>query len=852
MSDRNDTALREAWTSPSGFPGWLSVVNNRPLGVRFMVTAFTFFLIGGVMALLMRIQLAVSENSFLGPEWYNRLFTMHGSTMMYLFSVPFLEGLALYVLPLLIGSRDVAYPRLTAFGYWTYLFGGLLFYASFLFGKVPDAGWFAYTPLSSSDYSGLGLDFWAVGLSLVEISGIVAAVEMIVTILKLRAPGMSLNRLPMFGWAMLAAGLMSLFAFTTLLVGTLMLELDRTAGTQFFNSRHGGTSLLWQHLFWFFGHPEVYIIFLPATGIVSMVVGTFARRLVGYTYIAVAILVTGFVSFGLWVHHMYTTGLPELSLGFFAAASLMIALASGVQVFAWIASLWGQRPALRSPLMFVLGFVFIFVLGGMTGVMVAIVPFDWQVHDTYFVVAHFHYVLIGGAVFPILAGVYYWLPKITGRMLLPWLGQLNFWLSFVGFNLTFFPMHIIGFLGMPRRVYTYSPGLGLDGYNLLATVGAFVLATGFAVLLIDVCYSLWHGKPAGNNPWGGVTLEWTVASPPPAYGFWELPIVNQRLPGETTPETPEGPASLARKPADQSPAQRAGSAQRANPAQRAVAALRGQPTQWRATLNSDVLTAAPQSIQYLPGPSYYPLLVAVGLVIALVAVLAKVYLVGLVGLAIAGLAIGGWLWPETQRIEQLRDSPLVADAGLPTLVSGRQSLGWWGMVCLLAILGTGLLAMLYAYFYIRLYSPQWPQEGLPRPDWLPFGIAYGLLLLTAPALAWAGHAYRHQRSNQIQFALTTVVLLTAAFLATSLHALVQYGVSPQQTAYGSLVALLSAYPWLLALVGLALVGAAQRQLWREAAVDDPFAASQLQIVSLYGYFVIVAGVLVFLTLVVPL
>lgn len=825
--DHHD-AFEATWQSPRGFPGCLSEVNNRPLGIRFMVTAIIFFLIGGVLALLMRIQLAVSDNTFLGPELYNQLFTMHGSTMMYLFSVPFLEGLALYFLPLMIGSRDVAYPRLTAFGYWTYLFGGIVFYISFLVGEVPDAGWFAYTPLSGAKYSGLGMDFWALGLSLVEISGIVAGVEIVVSILKLRAPGMSLGRMPVFAWAMLAAGLMSLFAFSTLLVATLMLELDRTAGTQFFNPDRGGTSLLWQHLFWFFGHPEVYIIFLPATGVVSMVVATFARRLLGYTYIVVAILVTAFVSFGLWVHHMYTTGLPELSLNFFAAASLMIALASGAQVFAWIASLWGRRPSLSTPLLFILGFIFIFVLGGMTGVMIAIVPFDWQVHDTYFIVAHFHYVLIGGAVFPIMAGMYYWIPKITGRMLLPSLGKLSFAASFVGFNMTFFPMHIMGFFGMPRRVYTYPAVLDLDESNLLATIGAFIFAAAFVIFFVDWLLSFRWGAVAGDNPWGGDSLEWSVSSPPPAYGFYQPPVVRGRHPLWVSESAADANDLIVR----------------------VSRALGGQPTHWRATLNTDAISAAPQSIQFLPGASYYPLIAAVGLLIAFVAVLAKIHLVAIVGAVLAIGAFGAWLTPDPRRLEMLRNSDVAERVGLPILVTGSRSTAWCGMICLLAVLGTVLAAITYSYFYIRLYSPSWPQVDLPRPRWTWFAIAYGLLLLTAPTLAFANHCFHNAKPIATQFLMTTILVLAAAFLAVNLYALADYGVSARDSAYGSLFYLLSGYPWLLVLTGMALLGNAQIRMLSEHQDRQGFMALQMQVTSLYWYFVAVAGLCVFLTLVI--
>lgn len=828
MTDLKEAAERldQIWRKPPGFWGWFSVVNNRLLGVRFMVTAFAFFLFGGVLALLMRIQLAVPENTFLSPEVYNELFTMHGSTMMFLFAVPMLEGLAVYFLPIMLGARDLAFPRLSAFGYWTYLFGGLVFYASFLVGEVPDAGWFSYTPLSSSRYSGLGMDFWALGLSLVELAGIVAAVEIIVTILKFRAPGMSLGRMPIFAWTMLAVGVMSLFAFTTLLVATLLLELDRTAGTQFFNRDRGGTNLLWQHLFWFFGHPEVYIIFLPATGIVSTIVGTYARRLLGYAMITVAVLVTAFVSFGLWAHHMYTTGLPELSLGFFAAASLMIALASGAQVFAWIASLWGRRPALEPPMMFILGFLVIFVMGGMTGVMIAIVPFDWQVHDTFFIVAHFHYVLIGGAVFPLMGGLYYWIPKITGRMLNPLLGHISFWFAFIGFHATFFPMHIMGLFGMPRRIYTYPESLGLNEHNLLATVGAFVLGLAFFVFLFDLLVSLLVGERAGENPWGGDTLEWSISSPPPSYMFLAPPVVRSRHPcWDREPRGSEGEL-----------------------AERASHILWGQPAEWRGNLITEAVNATPQGIQFLPGPSYHPLLVALGLLVALLSVLTKLYLVALVGAAFAIGILASWLWPDRRTLEMLRGSELGRREGLPILVTGSRSAVWWGTICLLVILATVLAALTYAYFYIRLYSLEWPQAELPRPEHLWSGIAYGALLVGGAGLLWANRCFRLGRSNAIQFALTLVLISGVVFLAVSLYSLSQLQFSPQDHAYGSLFYLHNAFMELLTITGLAFVGSTQVRVWCEHEDREGSMKLQIQVTSLIWYFVVVAGICTFMTL----
>ncbi|HEU4828196.1 MAG TPA: cbb3-type cytochrome c oxidase subunit I, partial [Gemmatimonadales bacterium] len=431
-------AFEQQWESPKGITGFLRDVNNIPIAHRYMLTGFAFFVAGGFLALLMRIQLGSPENTFLDAETYNQLFTMHGTTMMFLFVIPFIEALANYMLPLLLGTRDLPFPRLTALSYWTYLFGGILLYSSFLFGVAPDGGWFAYMPLTGKEYSpGINLDFWDIGLSVAEIAALGAASEMIVAILRMRAPGMTISRIPVFGWAMLVTAFMIVFAFTPLIVGTFMLELDRKEITSFFLTEHGGDPLLWQHLFWSFGHPEVYIMFLPAVGIVTHIVQVFSRRpVVSYTLVVLAIVATGFLSFGLWVHHMYTTGLSPVAMGYFSAASMMIAIPTGVQVVGWIATFWTGRPMWRTPLVFVLAGLVIFVIGGITGVMVAAVPFDQQAHDTYFVVAHLHYVLIGGSIFPLLAGMYYWLPKITGRMLSERAGLSSAALMFVGFNLT--------------------------------------------------------------------------------------------------------------------------------------------------------------------------------------------------------------------------------------------------------------------------------------------------------------------------------------------------------------------------------------------------------------------------------
>jgi cytochrome c oxidase subunit 1 len=443
-----------------------------------------------------------------------------------------MEAFAVYLVPLMVGTRNIAFPRLNAFSYWVYLFGGTFLWLAFLLKMGPDVGWFAYVPLSGPEYSpGKRADVWAQMITFTEVSALAVAVEIIVTVFKQRAPGMTLDRIPLFVWAMLVTSFLIIFAMPAVMLASTMLILDRLVGTQFFNPAEGGDSLLWQHLFWFFGHPEVYIIFIPATGMVASIIATFARRPVfGYLPLVLALIATGFLSFGLWVHHMFVTGLPQLGASFFTASSMLIAVPSGIQIFCWIVTLWEGKPVYRTPLLFVLGFFFIFVIGGLSGVMVASVPLDTQVHDTYFVVAHFHYVLIGGAVFPLLGAIYYWFPKITGRMLSERMGQWNFWLAFIGFNVAFFPMHILGLQGMPRRVYTYQSEMGWGLLNFVATAGAVILFVSFVLFLWNVIVSAKHGGIAGDNPWNAGTLEWATTSPPQPYNFSRIPYVTHREP----------------------------------------------------------------------------------------------------------------------------------------------------------------------------------------------------------------------------------------------------------------------------------------------------------------------------------
>ncbi len=527
-----DPKLASLWETKPGFFGWLSSVDHKEIGKRYLVTAFLFLLIGGLEALVMRAQLARPDQALLTPAQYNQLFTMHGVTMVFLYALPMLSGFSNYLWPLLLGSRDMAFPRLNAFSYWVYLAAGVFIYSTFLIGQAPNAGWFNYVPLAGKEYDpGVNIDVYALGLIFLGISTTVGAINFIVSLMRTRAPGMSVNRMPILVWGTLTASVANLFAIPALSAACLLLWLDRQFGMHFYDPVGGGQPLLWQHLFWVFGHPWVYALVLPAMGIVSDALPTFCRRpLVGYTAVALATVATMVVGFGVWVHHMFATGLPGLALSFFGAASMVIAIPSAVSVFAWIGTIWTGRPVFKTPFYYFAGFILLFVIGGVSGFMTAAVPLDWQLTDTYFIVAHLHYVLLGINVFPVIGGLYYWFPKFTGRMADERLGKLGFWVSFVGFNLAFLPMHLTGLRGMPRRIYTYPAHMGWDLSNLLISIGAVVLAVGILITIYNFVVSLRRGAPAGPNPWDAATLEWAVASPPPAYNFRRIPIIASRHP----------------------------------------------------------------------------------------------------------------------------------------------------------------------------------------------------------------------------------------------------------------------------------------------------------------------------------
>jgi cytochrome c oxidase subunit 1 len=577
---REREELERTWARPTGVLGFLKDTDHKAIALRYIVTAFVFFLLGGIEAALMRIQLAFPDNHFLNPDRYNQVFTVHGTTMMFLFAVPIMTAFGIYFVPLMVGARDVAFPRLNLYGYYVYLIGGLLLYTAFLLNTGPDAGWFAYVPLSGPAYSpGKRVDIWAQMITFTEISALVGAVVVIGTAFKMRAPGMTINRIPLFVWAQVVTSFMIIFAMPAVMLASSFLASDRLIDTHFFNPAEGGDAILYQHLFWFFGHPEVYIIFIPALGFISPIIITFSRRKIfGHVPLVLSLIATGFIGFGLWVHHMFATPIPQMGQSFFTAASMMIVIPSGVQIFCWIATLWGAKLNIKTPLLFVLGFFGIFILGGLTGVMLASVPLDLQIHDTFFVVAHLHYVLIGGSVFPLFAAFYYWFPKWTGRLLSERAGRWNFWLMFIGFNLVFFPMHQLGLNGMPRRVYTYLPDSGWGTLNLIASIGAFVLAAGVLVFIVNAVWAYRAGLVAGDNPWGGESLEWSISSPPPHYNFHNIPVVPGHYP-------------LWQAAAN-------------------ATVVRGLSTKKRETLVTSVLDAQPELRFEIPGPSIWPLMVA--------------------------------------------------------------------------------------------------------------------------------------------------------------------------------------------------------------------------------------------------
>jgi len=708
-ADLHDAAtqrLHQAWKAPAGWRYWSSV-NNSIVGRWYTATAIAFFLFAGVLALLMRLQLAFPEKTFVKADTYNQLFSLHGSVMMFLFAVPIFEAFSILILPSVLGARDLPFPRLSAFGFWCFLIGGVFVCGSIFFDAAPRDGWFMYPPLSIAYSDGKGSDIWLLGLSFIEVASIAAAVELIVGVLKTRPPGMRINLMPLYAWYILVVAAMILFAFPPLIAGDLMFELQRMLGWPFFDPAKGGDPLLWQHLFWIFGHPEVYIIFLPAIALVAMIVPTFSRRpIVGYSWIVLAAVGTGFLGFGLWVHHMFTTGMPNLSLAFFSAASEAVALPTGVQIFALLATVLAGRLVRSVPMLFVLGALAIFVLGGLTGVMVALAPFDFQAHDTYFVVAHLHYVLIGGMVFPVVAGTYYYFPLVVGRKLSDRLGKWAFWLMFTGFNIAFMPMHASGLMGMPRRVYTYHAGQGFDLLNLVSTIGAFVLAAGFAVLLFDGVRTALRKGHAERDPWRAGTLEWLGEIPSQSWNLRSIPVVHARYPLWEQP----------------------GLAQAVDEGRYYLPdAEEGR----RETLITSTVDAVPAQCLRVPGPTFLTLWAAVFTGGAFIFPVFHQYVAAGASGVLAIVAILAWLWTGTAEIPEKPTKPVGLGTELPLYASGQASVGWWAMFITMIGDLAAFASLVFGYFFFWTIHPRFPPDGGSGP-----GLAWPLLALVAGLCAW--------------------------------------------------------------------------------------------------------------------
>jgi cytochrome c oxidase subunit 1 len=536
--DRPRTTPREFSFSETLY-AWVATVDHKRLGLMYIVSALFFLVVAGVMAAVIRLQLAVPNNQLISPDTYNRLFTMHGTTMVFLVGMPMVAGFSNYLVPLMIGARDMAFPRMNAFGFWIFLFGGFLLYFSYIgggglsgAGSAPDVGWFGYAPLSEKAFSrGSGTDYWCLGIIVSGIGSIVSAINVIATTICMRCPGMTLSRMPMFVWVMLVDSWLILVALPPLTAAQSMLLMDRNLGSNFFDTQAGGSAVLYQHYFWIFGHPEVYILIFPAFAILSEVIPVFSRKpLFGRPAMVGAVVAIGFISLGVWAHHMFAVGMTAWSNTFFAASSMLVGVPTGIKIFNWTATMYGGKLRIRIPMLFCIAFLFQFLVAGLTGIMLAVSPFDWQLHDSYFVVAHFHFTLVGGLVYGLFAGMYYWYPKAFGKMLSERLGKWHFWLFTIGFNMTFITLHFAGLLGMPRRIYTYEDGRGWGLLNLIASIGVIFQAAGIACFVWNTIRSGIWGEPAGDDPWDGWTLEWATSSPPAEYNFEKLPVVRSSRP----------------------------------------------------------------------------------------------------------------------------------------------------------------------------------------------------------------------------------------------------------------------------------------------------------------------------------
>ncbi|MER9605455.1 cytochrome c oxidase subunit I [Mesorhizobium sp. M0243] len=809
--------LRLVWKTPIGWRYWTSV-NNTQVGLWYGGAAFAFMLFGGVLALLVRTQLAVPGNNFLSADFYNQAFTLHGTVMMFLFAVPIFEAVAIFLLPPMLGARELPFPRLGAFGFWSFLIGGVFVCGSIFFDAAPSSGWFMYPPLATDKaYSGIGADIWLLGLSFIEVASIAAAVELIVGIMKCRAPGMRINLMPLFAWYLLIVAGMILFAFPPLIAGDILFEMQRMFDWPFFDPTRGGDPLLWQHLFWIFGHPEVYIIFLPAIALIAMIVPTFSQRpIVGYSWIVLAAVGTGFLSFGLWVHHMFATGLPQISLAFFSAASEAVAIPTGVQIFVFIATMLAGRVIFSVPMLFGAGGLAIFVIGGLTGVMVALVPFDWQAHDTYFIVAHLHYVLIGGMLFPLVAGVYYYYPLINARMLSPRLGRTAFWLMFAGFNVAFFPMHLSGLRGMPRRVFTYPEGIGWDWLNLISTIGAYVFAAGVLVVVFDVVRPKHREPRSEQNPWKAGTLEW-LNEPEENWGVRSIPIIESRYPlwdqADLMQKVNEG-----------------------------AYYLRSAKENRRETLITSVLDAHPLQCQRVATSTTITIISAALLGGVFVALTFELWILALLSGIGTLSAILWWLWTGTGETPEKKTKDVGLGLRLPLYASGPDSVGWWAMFITMVGDGTAFASLIFGYFFYWTIHPDFTL-GQPGP-----GMRWPMIALSLFVAAWVAMlgARRLNASGWIdgaRVALVAAFLLTLAASAAGFAGPWQHDMQPTAHVYPAIVWILVIWALAHAAVGsvMQLYCLARSLAGRLTREHD----MELHNVALYWHFMAITAVITF-------
>jgi cytochrome c oxidase subunit 1 len=778
----------------TGLLSWVTTVDHKRIGILYGVSAFAFFVLGGLEALVIRLQLARPQAGVVGAETFNALFTMHGTTMVFLAIMPFSSAFFNYMIPLMIGARDVAFPRLNALSFWIFLFGGLFLNASFLVGAPPDAGWFGYTSLTLRQYSpGRNVDFWLLSLQILGASSILAGVNFIVTILNMRAPGMTLMRMPVFVWMALTVQFLIVLAFPPITVGLVFLMFDRFFGTHFYDVAAGGDLHLWQHLFWIFGHPEVYILILPAFGIVSEVLPTFARKpLFGAPVVIYSGVLIGFFGFGVWSHHMFAAGMGPVADAAFSIATMLIAIPTGVKIFNWVATLWGGRLRGTVALHYAVGLIALFTIGGLSGIMHASPPVDLQQTDTYFVVAHFHYVLIGGSLFGLLAGVYYWWPKLTGRLLDERWGRLQFWLMFVGFNLTFFPQHYLGAIGMPRRIYTYGPGTGWAFWNLASTVGAFIIALGILLFAVLAVRSLRGGPVAPADPWDGRTLEWRTSSPPPVHNFDSIPPVYGR---DSFWREKHGDA-LGRRPAP----------------------LPAFPD--------------PHGI-HLPSPSFWPIVVAAGIVVAAVGALTHLAIV-VVGVLV--LVVAAWAFA----LEHHRAAAHVDQTG--NFETDHRKLAMWAFIGSECLLFGTLIATYLAYKGRSVVGPL-PHEilNIPITTLSTFDLLMSSLLMV---LALAAVQRDDRRQARLWLAGTAFFgLIFLGFQAFEFTTFVHEGLTLQQNLFGSTFFVLTGFHGGHVALGVALL----LTLWvldlRGLLTSRD--AIKVEVVGLYWHFVDVVWIVIF-------